>query len=166
MPEEINTTAAVQDTPAEKTFTQAEVDAVVERRLARAMKGMPTSDELTAFRSWKDSQQSEQERWDSLTKERDDAQTALTAAQAELEQIKRERYLIGKGVPADDVDYYAYKISKLVTDKVTFEAAADAYLQESGSAKVRVDMTGSLGGSGKTLTANESMNALIRGARK
>ena len=94
----------------ERTFTQAEVDSMVSRRLAKAMKGMPGEEELTAFRAWKEGQQSEQEKWDTLTRERDESRTALTAAQAELEQYRREKLLLGKGVNPDDVDYYAFKI--------------------------------------------------------
>ena len=32
-----------------KTFTQEEVDALIGRRLAKAMKGMPSEDELKAY---------------------------------------------------------------------------------------------------------------------
>lgn len=150
----------------EKTFTQAEVDTLIGKRLAKAMKGMPDEAELTAFRSWKESQQTEKDRWDNLTKERDSAKNQLTAAQTELEQLKREKILIGNGVPAEDVDYYSFKLGKLVTDEKTFEKVADEFFKENSPGKVRVDMTGRLSGSGADRTANEQMNALIRGALK
>ena len=55
-----------QATPPEpssaKTFTQEEVDAMIGKRLAKAMKGIPSEEEITAYRTWKDSQQTEQER--------------------------------------------------------------------------------------------------------
>lgn len=150
----------------EKTFTQAEVDTLISRRLARAMKGMPEEEELSAFRTWKENQNTERDTITAITKERDESKTALKAAQAELEQYKREKMLIGMGVPADDVDYYAYKIGKLVSKEKTFEQAADEYLQKSASSKVRVDMSAQLSGTRKEPTANDAMNALIRGARK
>lgn len=135
--------------PAEKTFTQTEVDNLIGKRLAKAMKGMPDEAELTAFRAWKDSQQTEKEKWDTLTQERDTAKTELETAKAELEQYKREKLLLDKGVPAADVDYYAFKIGKLVTDKKTFEEAAEEYLKDAPAEKrVRVDMTGALGKGG------------------
>ena len=38
-----------------KTFTQEEVDAMIGKRLAKAMKGIPSEEEITAYRTWKDS---------------------------------------------------------------------------------------------------------------
>ena len=159
--------APVPETPAEKTFTQAELDSIVGKRIAKAMKGMPGEAELTAFRAWKESQQTEKERWDTLTKERDESRTALTVAQAELEQYKREKFLLGKGVPADDVDYYAFKIGKLVTDTTDFEKATEQFLKDNPPAgTVQVDLSAPLGGGRPAQTANETMNSLIRGTRK
>ncbi len=151
----------------EKTFTQAELDSIVGKRIAKAMKGMPGEEELTAFRAWKESQQTEKERWDTLTRERDESKTALTAAQAELEQYRREKFLLGKGVPADDVDYYAFKIGKLVTDATDFEKAAEQFLKDNPPVgTVQVDLSAPLGGGKPSPSEIEMMNSLIRGARK
>lgn len=168
MAEPINNPTHVQEpAPApEKTFTQAEVDTLIGKRLAKAMKGMPDETELTAFRAWKENQQTEQDRVTTLTSERDTARTQLTAAQAELEQYKREKLLLSKGVPANDVDYYAFKIGKLVSDSKTFEQAAEDFLKENNAGKVHVDLGAPLGGGSLNKTANEQMNALIRGALK
>lgn len=155
----------------EKTFTQAEVDAITGRRLARAMKDMPGEAELTEFRTWKEGQKTEKERWETLTKERDDSRTELKAALEKLETYERERVLTKLGVPAEDVDYYAFKIGQQVTETTTFEEAAKQFLQERfgslpGMAKPKVDFSAPLSGAGPTKTASETMNALIRGARK
>lgn len=133
MPEETNTqeVQGTQAAPAqEKSFTEEEVNAIVQRRLERERRKYPGEEELSAFRSWKESQQTEKERWDSLAKERDEAHAALAAAQAELEQHKREKLLLEKGVPAGDVDYYAFKIGKLVTEETGFDKAAEKFLKE------------------------------------
>ena len=74
-----------QQPAAEKTFTQAELDTIVARRLAKAQKGMPSDEELSAFRAWKDSQQTEQQKFDAMKTERDSAKTELLAAQAKIE---------------------------------------------------------------------------------
>lgn len=162
-----NPTPEQEPAPApEKTFTQAEVDALIGKRIAKAMKGMPDEAELTAFRTWKESQQTDQERWNNLTKERDTARTQLAATQAELEQYKHEKLLLSKGVSADDVDYYAFKIGKLVTDSKTFEQAAEDFFKENNTGKVHVDLGAPLSGGSLQKTANEQMNALIRGALK
>lgn len=92
------------ETTTEKTFTQAEVDTLIGKRLAKAMKGMPDEAELNAFRAWKGNQQNEQQQLNTLTSERDAARNQLSAAQAELEQYKREKLLLSNGVDQNDVD--------------------------------------------------------------
>lgn len=153
--------------PPEKTFTQAELDQIVGKRIAKALKGMPGEEELTAFRAWKESQQTEREKQEERDKELVESKTALSAAQAELEQYRREKFLLGKGVPAEDVDYYAFKIGKLVTDNTDFEKAAEQFLKDTPPAgTVRVDLSAPLGGGRPEPNENEMMNNLIRNARK
>lgn len=153
--------------PPEKTFTQAELDKIVGSRIAKALKGMPGEEELTAFRAWKESQQTEREKQEKRDKELVESKTALSAAQAELEQYRREKFLLGKGVPAEDVDYYAFKIGKLVTDTTDFEKAAEQFLKDAPPAgTVRVDLSAPLGGGRPEPNENEMMNNLIRNARK
>lgn len=149
----------------EKTFTQADVDAIVARRLAKAQKGMPDEAELSAFRTWKEQQQTDQQRMSTLTQERDSARTDLAAAQARIQQFEREKILIAKGVPAEDVDYYAFKAGALVSETKTFEQAVDEVLK-TRPAQVKVDFGAPIGGGGAGKSPNEAMNALIRGARK
>lgn len=154
------------DQPSEKTFTQAELDAIVARRLAKAQKGMPDEAELTAFRAWKDGQQTEQQRMTTLTQERDSARSDLSAAQAKVQEYEREKYLLGKGVPAEEVDYYAFRAGQLVSESKTFEQAVEEVIKARPLPTVRVDFGAPLGGGGEPKTANAAMNALIRGARK
>lgn len=161
-----NPAPVAEPTPA-KTFTQEEVDALVGKRLSKAMKGIPSEEELKAFREWKEGQQTEKERWQNLTKENEAYKTALAEARVELEQNRREKFLIAQGVSSDDVDYYSYKIGKMVTDELTFEKAAEKFLGDKNQTpKVRVDLAASVNGGGNPNTANETMNALIRGAMK
>lgn len=157
-----------QETPAggtEQTFTQAQLDEIVGKRVARAMKGMPSEAELGEFRSWKNGK--DKDALAAVTKERDDNKAALDAANATIQKYEHEKLLLSKGVPADDIDYVEFKVNKLVNDKTSFEQAAESYLKENKPSRVRIDMSAPLGGGdgGKT-TANDVMNALIRGARK
>lgn len=170
--QQTNNPAAAPETGPEKTFTQAEVDSMIGKRLAKAMKGMPGEEELTAFRTWKESQQTEREKQEQRERELSESKTALTAAQTELEQLRRERFLIGKGVPAEDVDYYAFKIGKLVTDAVDFETAAERYLKdhapkeqnETASGMRFMDTGAALGGGKpKTQSLNDYINDRLRG---
>ena len=168
MSEPITNPAPVADNSAPvKTFTQDEVDSIVGRKLAKVMKGMPDEKELKAFRSWQESQKTEQERWENLNKENEANKTALAQALAEIEQNRREKFLISKGVSSEDVDYYSYKIGKMVTDDLTFEKAADKFLEDKKpAATMRVDFAAPVGSSTASGSANETMNALIRGAMK
>lgn len=148
----------------EKTFTQADVDKMIQSRLDRERKKFPSEDELTAYRTWKDSQQTEQERQAKREKEYADNKAALTAAQSELEQLKREKYVLSKGLAGDDAEFIAFKAAKLVDDKTTFEQAVDQLTEN--RAKVRFDWSAPVGGGTKEETVNAAMNNLIRGAIK
>ncbi len=88
-----------------KTFTQEEVNELIESRLARAKKQMPSKDEIEAFKIWKESQKSEAER---LAQREKEYQQILE----EKETIKRENIVLHAGVGTDDSDYVLFKVSK------------------------------------------------------
>ena len=90
----------------EKTFTQKELDSIVETRLAKAKKGIPSKEELDAFNSWKEAQKTEQEK-----REEKDKENAKILE--ERNNYKKENLLLRKGVNAEDIDYVIYKVSKL-----------------------------------------------------
>ncbi len=117
----------------QRTFTQEELNRAIEKRLERERKKYPNTEELEQFKQWQQSQQTEQQKWDTLQKERNDFESQLYSTQKELEQMKRERYLISKGVAVDDVDYYAFKIAKEMNDD--FETAAESYLKNNEKKK-------------------------------
>lgn len=147
-----------------KTFTQEEVDAMIGKRLAKAMKGIPSEEELNAYRTWKDGQQTEQQRQAQRDKDLNKAQSDLAAANTELEQLKREKYVLSKGLTGDDAEFIAFKAAKLVDDKTTFEQAVDQLTENRSKAKF--DWTAPVGGSSKEEAVNAAMNNLIRGAIK
>ena len=90
----------------------------------------------------------------------------LAASREEAEQLRRERFLLLKGIPEEDLDYYVFKIGKLVTDETDFAAAAGQFLKQrekktaAGLFRSAARLTG---GAPRTATANETMNRLIRG---
>lgn len=142
----------------EKTFTQAEVDSLIAKRLERERKKVLGEEELAAFRSWRERQPEEQALLDARTRERDEARS-------QLEELRREVFLTGLGVAPEDADYYAYKIGKLVTEELSFEEAAEQFLKENSAGnRVRVE-TGARLGAGKATNANEAMNEILRGIR-
>ena len=149
----------------ERTFTQAEVDTIVQNRLERERKNLPSKDELTAFRNWRASQQTEEERVNGIIKERDGNAAALREANAKVEQLERERLLLSKGVPMEDVEYYAFKIGKLVTETQDFAKSVEVFFKDNAQQRARIDMTGGMNGKPAEKTANQSMNDWIRGIR-
>ena len=146
----------------EKTFTQADVDKLIQTRLDRERKKYPSEEEITAYRTWKDSQQTEQERQAKQAKDLADSKAALSASQAEVEQLRRDKYVLSKGLTGEDAEFVAFKAMKMVNDKTTFEQAVDALT--ANRKKATFDCTAPTGGGTKENTANQQMNALIRGA--
>ena len=90
----------------------------------------------------------------------------LEAARRDAEQLRRERFLLLKGVPEDDLDYFVFKIDKLVNDETDFETAATAFLKQrekkppAGIFRSGAKMTG---GAPRAASASETLNRLIRG---
>lgn len=148
----------------EKKFSQAELDNIISRRLSEERKKFPTAEEMTAFNSWKAAQQTEAEKFAAMVTERDSANSKLNEANAKLAKYEHEKYLLTKGVEADDLDYYDYKISKMVTDGKSYETAAEEFLKDKKpSQRVRVDTGAGFGGGNGTPTPAGLMNSIIRG---
>lgn len=141
----------------ERTFTQAEVNALIQSRLDRERKKYPSDDELTAYNTWKNSQKTEQTAQAALA----ESQAALAAAQSEVEQLKRDKYVLSKGLTGDEAEFIAFKAAKLVTEQTTFEQAVDSLTSE--KAKTTFDWTAPVGDSGQGTSTSSIMNALIRG---
>lgn len=141
-----------------RTFTQEQLDAIIARERSKATKGWFTAEQMQA----KDASIS------TLTTERDKAKNELATLQAQYDALNHEKYLSGKGVPADMLEFYAFKIGKLVDDKKTFEQAAEEYLKDNPPAgTVRMSTGGGVnnGGGTQPQKPNDIMNALIRSAK-
>lgn len=87
----------------EKLFTQADVDRIINARIARMKQDTETAD--------------------TYRRERDDARR-------ELEQYKIDAFLTSKGVKDIDKDYVMFKAGQLVNDKTSLQQAADVFLKE------------------------------------
>ena len=90
----------------QKTFTQEELNTIVETRLAKAKKDMPSKEELKKYYEWKEAQKTEQEK---LAEKETEYQKAL----AEKEQIINENKILKSGVNAEDTDYVLFKVTKM-----------------------------------------------------
>lgn len=147
-----------QEQPAGRTYTQEQMDAIIARAQAKATKGLFTPEQMQA----KDTTIA------SLTTERDNARADLARAQKENSDLKNLNFLRGKNVPEDMLEFYAFKIDKLVGDGKNFQQAAEEYIKDNPPAgTVRMSTGGGVGGgSHQPPNSNEVMNALIRGATK
>lgn len=108
--EEITTTGTELTADAgQKTFTQAELDEVIQRRLGRLKKDMPEKSELEAFKQWKESQKTEAERQAQREQE-------YHKLESERDTIKREITVLKAGVLAEYIDFINFTVSKVEGD--------------------------------------------------
>ena len=104
----------------QKTFTQEELNTIVETRLAKAKKDMPSKEELKKYNEWKEAQKTEQEK---MAEKEAEYQKAL----AEKEQIINENKILKSGVNAEDTDYVLFKVTKMEGD---FEENLSKFLKD------------------------------------
>ena len=115
--------------------------------------GLSEEQITTAIADFKAKQKAQQPDVDTITRERD-------TAQKELQELKNEKILTGKGVKADDLDYVMFKVNKLVDDKTDFTKAAEKFLKENpkytGAGTYRVST--STGSDNQDTGGNVNMN--------
>ena len=92
---------------------------------------------------------------------------ALSRAEERLTQLERERSLLSQGVAEEDLDYYVFKIGKLVTGEKDFDTAAKEFLKQRGAAR-RASAPHSTGASlagraSAPRSTNDTMNRILRG---
>lgn len=143
----------------ERTFTQAEVDELINKRMARVKKGLPSDEELSEWREWKAKKNPEPAKA---------TPDELETARMEGEMLRRENYLLRKGIEPEEAEILSLLISQKYMDGETdFEDAAEDYLKKHNKKNpVRMDTGARLNGGAKTKTGNEAMNDIIRNARK
>lgn len=153
------------------TYSYEQAEEIANARAQRAeqsalrsyfqQQGMTQEQITQAISDFKEKQKANQPNVSALEKERDDAL-------AEVAQYKNEKTLAEKGVKPEDLDYVAFKVNQLVTDKKDFKTAADEFLKENPrftgqTYKMSTGVTSGSAASG-TETKNESINNMIRNA--
>ena len=125
--------------------------------------GLSESEITTAIADFKAKQKAQKPDIDAITQERD-------TAKQELQQLKNEKVLSGKGVKAEDMDYVMFKVNKLVDDKTDFAKAADKFLKENprytGKGTYKVSSSTSSGDQNTGNRTNASINDAIRAAMR
>jgi len=99
-----------------KTFTQEEVNAM----LTKERKKMPSKEELEAFKEWQETQKTVEQK--QAEKEAEHQKTLLRNT-----ELENENKVFKAGVEKDNVDYVAYKVSKMDGD---FEENLTKYLKD------------------------------------
>lgn len=126
--------------------------------------GMTETEVTNAIATFKAERAANQPDAAKLQKERDEALE-------KIERMENERFLSGKGVKSDDLDYVMFKVSKLVDDKTTFEKAADKFLKENprfagGGNNYRISTSAGNSSEGSGGSMNASINDRIRAAAR
>lgn len=125
--------------------------------------GLSEEQITTAIADFKAKQKAQQPDVDAITRERD-------AAQKELQEMKNEKILTGKGVKADDLDYVMFKVNKLVDDKTDFTKAAEKFLKENpkytGAGTYRVSTSTGSDNQDTGGSVNMNINDRIRAAAR
>ena len=85
---------------------KAEAQKIADAMVAKKMKGMPSKEELKAFKDWQETQKTAEQK---QTEKEVEYQKTL----AENENILQENKVLKAGVNTDDVDYVVFKVSKM-----------------------------------------------------
>ena len=94
----------------EKTFTQDEVNAIVKERLAKAQKNAPSKEDLAKYNEWKESQKTQQDKYDDLVKKDNEKDTTIS-------NLQKENLVLKNGITdGDEVEFIVYKVSKMEGD--------------------------------------------------
>ena len=88
----------------------------------------------------------------------------LESVRGQLARMEHERYLLSRGVPEEDLDYYAFKIEHMDSAGTDFRKAAKEYLKAHPVRHATVSSGAELGAGSarKAATSSELMNQLLR----
>ena len=115
-----NTDTQTAEKKEEKTFTQEEVNAMIEARLKRATKNVLPKEEIEKYNQWKESQKTEEDKRNELTQEN------LTYKNENTE-LKQLLTIMEKGISKDEAEFIQFKLNKMEGD---FEENLDDYLEK------------------------------------
>lgn len=85
---------------------KAEAQKIADAMVAKKMKGMPSKEELKAFKDWQESQKTAEQKQaekDAEYKEKD----------TKISELEKENAVLKAGVNKDDADYVLFKVSKM-----------------------------------------------------
>ena len=87
-----------------KTFTQEEVNNIVKERLAKEKKGIPSKEELAKYNEWKESQKTQEDKYNDLVKQDNEKSTTIS-------NLQKENLVLKSGITdSDEVEFIVYKM--------------------------------------------------------
>ena len=117
----------------EKTFTQEEVNNIVKERLAKANKGIPSKEELAKYNEWKESQKTQEDKYNDLLKQDNEKSTTIS-------NLQKENLVLKAGITdQDEIEFIVYKVGKMEGD---FEENLKEYLTDNPKYKRQEKATG------------------------
>lgn len=107
---------------------QAEAQKIADAIVAKKLKGMPSKEDLKAFREWQEQQKTPEQKEESeeLAKAKREAEKYKAQAQA----YERERAAVKAGVSPEYAEFVAFAAGRQVDDDTDFDTALAAYLKE------------------------------------
>ena len=104
-----------------KTFTQEEVNGIVKERLAKVQRGIPSKEELAKYNEWKESQKSQQDKYDDLVKNSNEKDNTISI-------LEKENAVLKAGITdEDEIEFICFKVGKMDGD---FKENLTQYLAE------------------------------------
>lgn len=103
-----------------ETDVKAEAQKIADAMLAKKMKGMPSKEELKAFKEWQETQKTAEQK-------QAEKETEYQKALSEKESLIQENQVLKAGVNIDDVDYVVFKVSKMEGE---FEENLEKFLKD------------------------------------
>ena len=152
-----------------KTFTQEEVNSIVEERLAKVKKNMPSKEELQQYNEWKETQKTEQEKNEELMNQLKANNGTLTD---ENTKLKAQIQIMNSNVKKEFVKFVTSEVLAMVSDEVDLVTALKSYKKDNpqyfGDTVIKKTQTSpSLNAGGdKPQTTNDIMNNILRGANQ
>ena len=150
----------------QKTFTQEELNAIIETRLAKAKKDMPSKEELQAYNEWKQNQKTEQEKNEELMNQ---LMKGFEDVSNENKSLKAQLKLNENNIKKEFSKFVTSEIMSQVDDKNDFDTVLKSYKKDNpqyfGDTVIKKTQTSpSLNAGGdKPQTTNDIMNSILRG---
>lgn len=149
----------------EEVDVKAEAQKIADKMVARKMKGMPSKEELKAFKEWQETQKTAEQK-------QAEKETEYQKALLRNTELENENKVFKAGVEKDNVDYVAFKVSKMEGE---FEENLTKFLKDNpkylmnNEPKIIKKVGSSMNLNGKAQPnqseTNQIMNDLIRSAR-